>query len=397
VNTAVLVTAAAAAAGLLGLVLGLLVGRHTARVRSAAAAGGEAWVESEDVLALLGDLSSHAMVLDGTLDVVRMTPGMRSLELVADRRIISAELQRAAARALRGRGAQQLDLARPTQRRGDAGLQLRARVVRVGQEHVLVLVEDQTREMRLEQVRRDFVANVSHELKTPIGAIGLLSEALTDAADDPEAVRRFAARMHGESTRLTRLVQEIIDLSRLQYDEPVLSAEEITLGEVVQEAFERARTDADARAIRLLAGGDLGCVVEGDRGQILTALTNLIENAVVYSPENTRVAVGVRRRSSMAEITVTDQGFGIPPAEQERIFERFYRVDQARSRETGGTGLGLSIVKHIAAGHGGDVKVWSVEGAGSTFTLRLPLPAHAESSEGPRSDRSPSDHLEARP
>jgi two-component system sensor histidine kinase SenX3 len=246
---------------------------------------------------------------------------------------------------------------------------------------LLALVEDRTQAIRIDEIRRDFVANVSHELKTPVGALSLLAEAVLDASDDPEAVRRFAGRMQQESGRLTRLVQEIIDLSRLQYDDPVESPEPVKVDEIVVSALDRSRVDAENRHIRLASGGQPGLQVLGNESQLVVALGNLVENAVAYSEPHTQVAVGVRTAGQLVEITVTDQGVGIDESDLDRIFERFYRVDPARSRATGGTGLGLSIVKHVAASHGGDVAVWSSRGAGSTFTLRLPL--HAESPDTP--------------
>jgi len=236
-----------------------------------------------------------------------------------------------------------------------------------------VLIEDQTDARRLDAVRRDFVANVSHELKTPLGALRLLSEAVQHGSHDPEAVVRFADRMQHESQRLSQLVQELIDLSRLESHDPLKEPQEVSLDEVVAAGLDRTRELANAKNISLSSDGESGLAVLGSHDQVVMALGNLIENAVNYSTESTRVAVRVRRRGALAEIDVVDQGIGIPSAEQERIFERFYRVDPARSRMTGGTGLGLSIVKHIARNHGGDVRVVSQEGIGSTFTLRLPL------------------------
>jgi two-component system sensor histidine kinase SenX3 len=237
---------------------------------------------------------------------------------------------------------------------------------------VLVLVDDRTEARRVEEIRRDFVANVSHELKTPIGALQLLAEAVTDAADDPDAVRHFAKQMERESVRLTALVQEIIDLSRLQVADALHPPEPVEVDGVVTEAVDRVRLAAQRKRIDVAVFGDEGAVVYGDRSLLVTAVRNLVENAIAYSPDATRVTVFVRRAGGLVEVAVSDQGLGIPAAEQERIFERFYRVDPARSRATGGTGLGLSIVKHVAANHGGDVTLWSVEGQGSTFTLRLP-------------------------
>jgi two-component system sensor histidine kinase SenX3 len=237
---------------------------------------------------------------------------------------------------------------------------------------VLALVEDRTRERRVERVRRDFVANVSHELKTPVGAIRLLSEAVGDAADDPEAVRRFAGRMLTESERLSRLVQQIIELSRLQDDDPLDSPVIVSVDDVVAAAVDATTIDANARGIKIVAGGVEGLKVFGNEEQVRAAVANLVANAVAYSGSDSTVLVSTKCVDGMVELSVVDQGIGIPNDELERIFERFYRVDPARHRSTGGTGLGLSIVKHVAATHGGEIRVWSVEGQGSTFTLTLP-------------------------
>ena len=247
-----------------------------------------------------------------------------------------------------------------------------ARVAPLGSRLVLVLVEDRTRERRVEAVRRDFVANVSHELKTPVGAIRLLAEAAHDAADDPEAVRRFSDRMQTESERLTTLVQQIIELSRLQGDDPLDSPGAVDVDKVVATAVDTSAIDAAAHDITLVTGGERGLEVVGNEEQVTAAVVNLVANAVAYSRDHSAVVVNTRATPSTVEVSVIDQGIGIPENEVERIFERFYRVDPARHRSTGGTGLGLSIVKHVAATHGGDVRVWSVEGQGSTFTLSLP-------------------------
>jgi two-component system sensor histidine kinase SenX3 len=227
---------------------------------------------------------------------------------------------------------------------------------------------------RVEAIRRDFVANVSHELKTPVGALSLLAETVEGAADDPEAVRRFAGRMQQESVRLTNLVHDLITLARVQGDEPLPQLRPVRLDQVATEAMDRCRLKAGAKNIELTIGGCEGLQVRGDDELLVTALRNLVDNAVAYSPENTRVVIATRRADAEhVEVSVTDQGIGIPDADLERIFERFYRVDPARSRQTGGTGLGLAIVKHVATKHGGEVTVWSKEGSGSTFTLCLPL------------------------
>ncbi len=238
---------------------------------------------------------------------------------------------------------------------------------------VAVVVDDLTEARRVEAVRRDFVANVGHEIKTPVGALTVLAEAALDARDDPDAVRRFVGRMQREAQRLSRLVQELLDLSRLQGGEPLPELTQVSVDAAVDEAVDRARPAADAKRIELVRGGDIGLTVTAAEDQIVTAVRNLLDNAVAYSPAHTRVAIGVHRRDDSVELAVADQGIGIAAEDQERIFERFYRVDPARSRETGGTGLGLAIVKHIVGNHGGEVTVWSEPGAGSTFTIRLPL------------------------
>ncbi|WP_083419169.1 ATP-binding protein [Pseudofrankia sp. BMG5.36] len=241
-----------------------------------------------------------------------------------------------------------------------------------GRGHIAVILDDVTESRRVEAVRRDFVANVSHELKTPVGALHLLAEAVQAASEDPVAVRRFADRMTHESARLARLVQEIIHLSRLQGADPLPVMKPVAVGNVVTEAVDRNRLAAQNQGISVAVIGQTDAGVLGDESQLVTAVANLLENAVSYSPRGTRVGLGVRCVGDTVEISVADEGVGIAEKDLERVFERFYRADPARSRETGGTGLGLAIVKHIVTNHGGSVGVWSAEGAGSTFTLRLP-------------------------
>jgi two-component system sensor histidine kinase SenX3 len=243
--------------------------------------------------------------------------------------------------------------------------------------HVALVLDDITESRRVEAVRRDFVANVSHELKTPVGAMHLLAEAIAVASEEPEAVRRFAERMTLESGRLARLVQELIDLSRLQGADPLPHLRPVVIGAVVREAVDRVRLAAEAKRIRLGVVGDDGLQALGDEKQLVTAVANLLDNAVTYSPPGTQIVVGLRagrNAGRVVEVSVADEGIGIPARDLGRVFERFYRGDPARSRATGGTGLGLAIVKHIVTNHGGRVTVWSAEGAGSTFTIRLPAP-----------------------
>jgi two-component system sensor histidine kinase SenX3 len=246
---------------------------------------------------------------------------------------------------------------------------------------ILVLISDESEAKRIDAVRRDFVANVSHELKTPIGALGLLSEAILGAKNQPEEVVRFASKMQSEAKRLTELVQEIIDLSRLQSSDPLQRAYPVEISEVIREAVSQAQINSESRGIYVEIGAVQDATVIGDREQLIAAVHNLVENAINYSPENTNVSVSSKSNKGLIEVSVTDQGIGISDGELGRIFERFYRVDPARSRQTGGTGLGLSIVKHVALNHGGDVKVWSQIGVGSTFSIILPIATQEELSE----------------
>jgi len=224
------------------------------------------------------------------------------------------------------------------------------------------------------------VANISHELKTPISALRTLSEAVSVATEDPQ-LNKFANMMQSQVERLSALVQEIIDLSRLQDADPLLDALHVDVDEAVDEAIDQCQVLAETREIEIIRGPRIEAEVIGDRTHLIMAFHNLIENAINYSPDRTRVTVNTTANQRIAEIVVVDQGVGISESDQERIFERFYRVDPARSRETGGTGLGLSIVKHVIGNHGGDISVWSSTGIGSTFTIRLPI-ADENSEEG---------------
>jgi two-component system sensor histidine kinase SenX3 len=367
--------AAVSAAALVALATGAAGGlafRWSERERGAPAPEPEPLVPP-GAAAVLQVLRSSAVLLDPSDAVVKASPAAHALGIVRGQRLVSDELVQMARQVRRDGEIRQIELEIPRGPLGGDTLAVSVRVAPLGAHLVLVLVEDRTEARRIDAIRRDFVANVSHELKTPVGALALLSEAVTSARDDPEAVRRFAERMQTEAHRLANLVQDLIDLSRLEGDDPLSEADRVNIGDVVEEALGRARELADSRDIELVGTAPADLYVLGDFDQLVTGLGNLVGNAVNYSPDRTKVVVAVRREGDLAEISVTDQGIGIPEQDLKRIFERFYRVDPARSRVTGGTGLGLSIVKHIAATHGGDVAVWSVEGAGSTFTLRLPL------------------------
>ena len=365
---------AAALGGCLGVVLGaaaVLAVRLSDRAQHTVPPAREPLLPPgvADVLAVL---RASAIVVDTADTVIKASPSAYSYGLVRGRELSHPELL-AMARATRRDGVireEELELPRGPLGRGR--LIAFARVAPLGGTHILLLVEDRTQARRVEEVRRDFVANVSHELKTPVGGMALLAEAVLDASDDPEAVRRFAQRMQVESVRLTRLVKEIVDLSRLQVADTLHDPVLVAVDAVVTEAVDRCRLVASSHDIELVISPDNGAKVYGDAELLMTAVRNLVDNAVAYSPDGSRVAIGVRRGDGLVEVSVTDQGVGISPAEQHRIFERFYRVDPARSRATGGTGLGLAIVKHVCANHGGDVTVWSRAGQGATFTMRLP-------------------------
>jgi two-component system, OmpR family, sensor histidine kinase SenX3 len=324
----------------------------------------------EGVAVVLSVLRSSAVVVDDHDTVLKASAPAVAIGLVHDQRIAVPELADLVSQVRRDGQIRETELVVPRSP-GKPPRHVSARVAPLGSWFVLALVEDRSREHRVEAVRRDFVANVSHELKTPVGALKLLSDTVADAADDPEAVRRFAGRMHVESDRLTRLVQQIIELSRLQNDDPLDSPIAVPLNELVTSTFDDVRTDADDRRIRLVHQ-PTELVLLGNPGQIRLALSNLVSNAVRYSENGSTVVVTAQPNGELVELSVSDHGIGMPPAELDRIFERFYRVDRARPRATGGTGLGLSIVKHVAASHGGEVRVHSVEGEGSTFTLTLP-------------------------
>jgi signal transduction histidine kinase len=376
---------------LVALVVGLLLGGAVVatvmlRLRPAPELDDEAVVAALPEAALarrLLDLMDPAVVIVDPDDAVLLAnPAARASGIVRGTRLMVPDLLELA-RTVRSGGSRRLDVRLPgdlvgagPRLMGVHGVRLHSGTVPLPGPVALVL-QDVTEIRRTEAVRRDFVANVGHELKTPVGALSLLAEAIEQAADDPEAVQRFAGRIAHEADRLSRLVRELIDLSRLQGGEPLPELAPVAVDRVIAEAVDRTRTAARAKALDIAVGGEHGLVVRGVEGQLCTAVTNLLANAVAYSEGESRIAVAARARSGFAEITVTDSGIGIPRQDRQRVFERFYRVDQSRASSTGGTGLGLAIVKHVASNHGGSVSVWSEEGLGSTFTLRIPLDAAA--------------------
>jgi len=328
----------------------------------------------EVLLETLTQLDHDVLVLAPGEVSTFATGGIEKMGLLKDGRLQSPELI-ALIRVVRRTGqAQTGKIEIPRGPIGEGLRDLTVKVIALTQsDQILVLISDESEAERVHEVRRDFVANISHELKTPIGALSLLSEAVLSAKSDPEAVTKFATRMQHEAKRLTDLVQEIINLSRLQDSDPLQVAAELNINDLVREAVDQCETTSGARNIWVTITEGPDATVLGDREQLIMAIHNLIENAINYSPENTKVSVTTNIEEDIVEISVADQGIGIPEEELDRIFERFYRVDPARSRETGGTGLGLSIVKHVSNKHGGEVKVWSSPNVGSTFALRLPI------------------------
>ncbi|GAA0483692.1 two-component sensor histidine kinase [Paractinoplanes deccanensis] len=341
----------------------------------------------------LDSLRVGVVVLDAEDHPVLVNPAARAMGLLrsggAPGTIAAHPILRTLAGQVRRTGVRrevELDLPRGRAGGAEAPLGLHLRAVALNSTHVAVEAADVTESHRLARVRRDFVANVSHELKTPIGALQLLAEALLDATEVPAAeaasdedpnedllaARRFAERIHNESARMGRLVNELLELSRLQGAEPLPTPEPVAVDWVIAEVIDRTRTTASAKNIEVVYSGPKGATVYGSDSQVATAVTNLVENAIAYSGDDTKVELTLRQDDDWIEIDVADQGIGIAPHDVDRIFERFYRADQARSRSTGGTGLGLAIVKHIATNHGGRVDVTSSLGDGSTFTLRLP-------------------------
>jgi two-component system sensor histidine kinase SenX3 len=305
--------------------------------------------------------------------VVRASDASTTLGLVRDGKLVSNEILNIVRACRRSQISQEDTIELPRGPIGEGTHNLLVRVAPVGNQGIIaVLIFDDSEFRRLDAVRRDFVANISHELKTPIGALSILSEAVLEASDDPVAITRFASRMQTEAKRLSDLVQEIINLSRIQDEDPLKNATPILLSDLILQAIDESRLTAESREIKIDFIKNSDSTILGEESQLEMAISNLIENAINYSPNKTNVVVSLNNVDGVVEIKVKDQGIGISDENIERIFERFYRVDPARSRATGGTGLGLSIVKHIITNHGGDISVWSEEGEGSTFTLRLP-------------------------
>lgn len=325
------------------------------------------------VVELVSLIEIPLVIIDGAGDIVAMSPSTEELGFTRNNRLSNAELKKIIERV---RLTNRPVVREFSQNRGPLGgvkLDLAVRADRFGMNFVVLELADKTAVRRLDEVRRDFVANISHELKTPIGAITLLAEALQQAADDEDTVRHFADRLADEADRLATLTREIIELSRLQAEEGIEAFQLVDINDVVAQAVDHNQVSAVSRNLDIVVANSSKATVRGDSARLVMAVSNLITNAITYSVPPARIGVSVGRTGQFVEITVTDTGIGMTREESERVFERFYRTDQARSRTTGGTGLGLSIVKHVVSNHGGDIRVWSRPNKGSTFTLRLPF------------------------
>ncbi len=373
--SALLVATAALAALAVGAALGVWYSRRASTHRNASEVAQTGLTVSQMLERIVAISPTGIVVVDKHQDVVLVNARARELGLVRDRQL-DEQAWNAAQRTLATGEAVEVDLTTKPRAPGRAGFSLRGHVRRLSDADtrwVVIYVDDDSEHVRMEATRRDFVANVSHELKTPVGAMGVLAEALLESSDDPATVRHFGEQVLAESRRLGNMVTELIALSRLQGAEKLPDLEVVDVDFVVSEALSRSKVAAENADIAVTTDAPSGFEVRGDPTLLITAISNLVANAIAYSPQGSPVSISRRRRGDKVEIAVTDRGIGIAKEHQERVFERFFRVDKARSRDTGGTGLGLAIVKHVAANHNGVIKLWSQPGTGSTFTLSLPV------------------------
>ena len=328
---------------------------------------------SNSISEVLDVLGPSALILNGTNYVAQATTTALALGLVNGRNLSHKKLLSLVAKARESQEALQIDASLPTGRK-DVKLFITASAKSIGDGNVLLIVEDRTESHRLDEMRKDFMANISHELKTPIGAVGLLAEAMENSLDQPEILAKLLRNIRKEAKRLSSLVQDIIQLSRIQGTSKIAISKHVNLISVVREAIDRNSWRSEKHNVAIEFESEKRNVdVIGDAEMLTVAVKNLIENAIIYSNAGSSVAVVIEVANELAQIRVKDSGIGIGKEDLERVFERFYRADQSRSRETGGTGLGLSIVKHAALMHQGDVQLFSKPGIGSTFTIRLPM------------------------
>ncbi|HEU5082527.1 MAG TPA: ATP-binding protein [Acidimicrobiales bacterium] len=364
------------------------LGQLERAVDAAVSSGGEASAAETRMANALAAIEHGVVLFDERGEVVFRNPqAARFLGARHGDALVEPAIEELAARAAAGQATTQtLELFGPPRRT----LVLHAGSLDDGRRSIgaLVVIEDVTERRRIDAVRRDFVANISHELKTPVGGLSVLAETIVEE-DDLTVIRRLAQRMHHEAMRASRTIDDLLELSRIEASEAA-GLELVPVHLVLAEATERASAAAERRGIRLdLREPPHRLEVRGDRRQLASAVYNLLENAIKYSEPGSSVTVAARSDDHAVRISVADEGIGIPRRDLERIFERFYRVDRARSRETGGTGLGLAIVRHVASNHGGEITVESREGEGSTFTLVLPAAVAAGSvADGAPADRA---------
>ncbi|VBA50895.1 sensor histidine kinase [Mycobacterium attenuatum] len=377
-----------------GVAAGNRLSQQVARRRQQAATERAGITVAQMLQRIVALMPMGAAVVDAHRDVVYLNHRAKELGLVRDRQL-DDQAWRAAQQALGGDDVE-FDLSPGKRAAGRSGLLVHGHARLLSEEDrrfVVVFVHDQSDYARMEATRRDFVANVSHELKTPVGAMALLAEALLASPEDPDTVRRFAEKVLIEANRLGDMVAELIELSRLQGAEGLHNVTDVDVDTIVSEAISRHKVAADTADIEVRTDAPSALRVLGDQTLLVTALANLVSNAIAYSPRGSLVSISRRRRGDNVEIAVTDRGIGIALEDQERVFERFFRGDKARSRATGGSGLGLAIVKHVAANHNGSIGVWSKPGTGSTFTLSIPAAPERDDAEQPDQPRA----REARP
>jgi len=363
---------------LIALVIGLIIGAGATYAwnrKLRPQANDEASFESRSsnftISNLIRSLPNIAIWLDADNKVIFASESALSLNVVRDEKVQIDAIENIVFSVRKSSNPiyEDLKVKRPL---GISRLSLSIWAIRLERGEVLIWAQDNSQLGRVEAVRRDFIANISHELKTPVGALSLIAEAIEQAGDDTETIKKFAKRVGPETKRLTNVIRDIIDLSQVQSDDPLANASIVDVDRALNDAVDATQLLADLHSIDLQLIKAPDAKIVGDHHQLVMAVRNLLTNAITFSPPSSRITVGAKALGRIVEITVSDQGIGISLEEQGRVFERFYRVDPARSRATGGTGLGLAIVKNVCENHGGEVSLWSVPGQGSTFTMKLP-------------------------
>jgi two-component system sensor histidine kinase SenX3 len=363
---------------LIGLVIGVIIGagaiyawNRKLRPQDNEEASFESRSSNFTISNLIRSLPNIAIWLDADNKVIFASESALSLNIVRDEKVQIDAIENIVFSVRKSSSPiyEDLKVKRPL---GISRLSLSIWAIRLERGEVLIWAQDNSQLGRVEAVRRDFIANISHELKTPVGALSLIAEAIEQAGDDTETIKKFAKRIGPETKRLTNVIRDIIDLSQVQSDDPLANASVVDVDRALNDAVDATQLLADLHAIDLQLIKVPDAKIVGDHHQLVMAVRNLLTNAITFSPPSSRITVGAKALGGIVEITVSDQGIGISLEEQGRVFERFYRVDPARSRATGGTGLGLAIVKNVCENHGGEVSLWSVPGQGSTFTMKLP-------------------------